>query len=59
MYSAAYAVAVGVNSNYCKISGWGPIFGLTTVGVLCFDSTGNPVNTQFIETYQGPVISPF
>ncbi len=39
--------AYGTGSEYCKVAYWYPSGGDTVVEVLCFDGTGQPVNTLF------------
>ncbi|MFD4351488.1 hypothetical protein ACFWPX_02965 [Nocardia sp. NPDC058518] len=53
---AAYSATGG---NYCKIESWVPSSsGGTIVHIRCYDAQGNPVNSEYFETFQGPGIGP-
>jgi hypothetical protein len=57
--SSAYVVAVGSDSRYCKLESWLPVYQQTTVWgtqvvIRCFDYNGNPADSKYQESYQGP-----
>jgi hypothetical protein len=63
MLSSAWVSAAGVsNRNYCKLEGWFDWpFGVggVVVNLRCHASDGDLVDTQFVETYQGTLLSPW
>lgn len=42
--------AYGLTTNYCKVVSWGP----NIVAVACFDSAGNPADTEYTALYLLP-----
>ncbi|WP_437542439.1 hypothetical protein WME97_30060 [Sorangium sp. So ce367] len=51
--STAMVTAYGYGNQYCKVSYWTGVGSDTQVNVQCYDYLGNPVNSQFTNTYLG------
>ncbi|WP_437973369.1 hypothetical protein WMF11_31290 [Sorangium sp. So ce295] len=51
--STAMVTAYGYGNQYCKVSYWTGVGSDTQVNVQCYDYLGNPVDSQFTNTYLG------
>jgi hypothetical protein len=58
--SSAWVGAAGAGTrNYCKLESWfGSPFGGVMVNIRCYSQSGALVDTEFVETYQGPPLGP-